>query len=113
MDNPLKIVNDKLESLTIKSGKGKTSFDKKSIAKKTTYINKLKGFRIDNLLFDEKYLRGARIPANYSLEVKYDDGTSLILHAHKEDDKYIAQIQGKPEVFQISKNIFENIFEKF
>jgi len=109
IDNPLEINKDKLESIKIKAKEKAVDLDKDRISLNTDYINELSRFSVEKILFT-KILKAP----DYSIEVKKDDGTSLVLYAkiEKAGDKeeYISQLSGYNTIFSINKNIFDKLF---
>jgi hypothetical protein len=111
IDNPLRIDKDKLQVLTIKAGESVITLNKDLLEKNGTYIDKLKKFSVEKMLFAEKYSAGLQTPVQYLLKIERKEANPLVLNVQKEDDNtYIAQVEAKADVFLISKNVFENIF---
>lgn len=112
VDNPLRIDKDKLKALIITSGEKTITLDKKLIEQNTDYINGLKEFSIEAMLFEKKYAKGLNPPINYSLKIE-QEGQDMILDVEKEEEnRFIAKLQERPGVFTISKNTFQKIFEE-
>ncbi|MFH1577749.1 MAG: DUF4340 domain-containing protein [Candidatus Omnitrophota bacterium] len=108
IDNPLRVNKDKIESITIKSDKEVITLDKDLIGKNQNYINNLMKFAVEKMLFDSK---GVMPPIKYSLVLTRDNQSISTLNLKKQtEDKFIAQLDGKPDVFSISKAVFDKVF---
>jgi len=111
IENPLRVDKDKVQSITVIADNKRIIIDKELIEKNIDYINKLKTFAVEKLLFDEKYAKGIESPAPYSLKIAMKDGVTLTLDVKKEEGgRYVGQVSERPGVFVINKNIFEKVF---
>lgn len=111
--NPLGVDKDKLKLIEIKSDKKFITLDKDLIEKNVDYIDRVKKFWVEKMLFDEKYSSGIRGAIKYSLRIVKDDNSELVLKAKKESDvRFIAQLSGHNDVFMITSAVFEDLFKK-
>jgi hypothetical protein len=102
---------DKVQSITVVFDNKSIIIDKDLIEKNIDYINKLKTFAVEELLFDEKYAKGIEPPGPYSLKMAMKDGATLTLDVKKEEGgRYVGRVSERPGVFVINKNIFEKVF---
>jgi len=111
IENPLRVDKDKVQSITVVFDNKSIIIDKDLIEKNIDYINKLKTFAVEELLFDEKYAKGIEPPGPYSLKMAMKDGATLTLDVKKEEGgRYVGRVSERPGVFVINKNIFEKVF---
>jgi len=112
IDNPLRIDADKLQLLTVKSAEKTIVLDKNTIAKNADYIDKIKKFQVEKMLFAEKTQGSLKTPSEYSIEIEKQNGDIVAIDIEKaKDGIFLAQLRGTPEIFTISKNVFDKIFE--
>ncbi len=95
IDNPLRIDKDTLQSLEITADNEKITLNKELIEKNTDYLDKIKQFSVQKLLFAERYSAGLKIPTPYSLVIAGKTKEPIVLDVSKtEDNQYIAQLRG-------------------
>ncbi|MFH0731687.1 MAG: DUF4340 domain-containing protein [Candidatus Omnitrophota bacterium] len=111
IDNPLKINKDNLKSVSVSAENEVYKLDEALVQKNTSYIDKLKGFEVEKILFNENYADASKDMLAYSFEIENKDATTLAIDVVKKGETYIARLRGKDAVFSIRKGIFSNIFE--
>ncbi|MFH1867514.1 MAG: DUF4340 domain-containing protein [Candidatus Omnitrophota bacterium] len=113
VDNPLRISKGELKSIKIKSTGETADLDEKLIDKNAKYIKRIEGLYIEAVALDKKYAKGIKGSAKNIVDIKKKDASSIKLYGKREDDKFLIQVEGRPEVFHVSKPAFEGIFEPF
>ncbi|MBN1871284.1 MAG: DUF4340 domain-containing protein [Candidatus Omnitrophica bacterium] len=111
IDNPLRIDVETLEGVRIKSGGEVFTLGKDAITEDAEYVKVIEKFEVKNLVFDKEYANGLTGPVDNSLTLTRKGGEELTVLVKKIDsDTYYAQIQGKPDVFAMSGELFESLF---
>lgn len=116
-DNPFQVEADKVEKLVVRTGK--VQFSVKPKEKKwqglEDYLNDLKNFKVERLLFDAAERKKVESPGNFWLEVQREGGPlqtldagALVSEAKKE---YAALKRNTSQPFAISESIFKQLFE--
>ncbi|MFH1479144.1 MAG: DUF4340 domain-containing protein [Candidatus Omnitrophota bacterium] len=112
IDNPLRMDKDKIESIDIKAKDRAISIKKELLDKNTSYINKLKRFEIENIVFDDKYAKSFKSKPDHYITIKRDD-SAITLEAVKleDEDIILGKISGKDTIFKMTKSVFERVFD--
>jgi len=113
IDNPLRIGKDNLRSISLTSKRKKVELTKDMIGKNPAYLDKLKKFSVEKVVFDDRYPQALKHHPPYSLKIEKEDGTTLVINGSEgEDGTFVVQIKARPEVFRIKKEVFEGIFNR-
>lgn len=116
-DNPFKVEAGKIEKLVVRAGKAQLSFKPKE--KKwqglENYLNDLKNFKVERLLFDAEEQKKVSSPGGFWIEIQREgeplqtlDAGALISQASKE---YAALKRNTFQPFAISESVFKQLFE--
>ncbi|MBN1689114.1 MAG: DUF4340 domain-containing protein [Candidatus Omnitrophica bacterium] len=114
--NPLGVEADKVEKLSLKVDKKEKvfSFEEEKSEEMKTYLNGLKDFKVERLLFDIKEKSGVKSPGDAWLEIQIKDKPLALIDVtqKKDDDKeYFAVMRGNTHPFVISKTTYEKLFK--
>jgi len=111
IDNPLRIEKDNVETVAISTPAKSIVLNKDLIGKNTDYINKLKTFSVEKMAYGDKYASGMPISPQYSLKVSYKDGSVEVRAAKDGAGAFLCEASGGPELFFITKPVFDSLFE--
>lgn len=115
-DDPLQVEPDHVEKLVVHAGKQEFSFEpkQKTWEALTNYLNDLKTFRVDRLIFDEKEKKLVKPRGKNWIEIQLEGKVPQILDVgepiSKDSSMYAAVIRDSDHPFAIDDSVFQKFF---
>ena len=117
MDDPLAVNPDRTSELVIHADTTELQFkpQEKKQDSVTQYMDKMKSFRVERLLFDPAEAKKVRAGGSYWLKLHREGGVPVIIDVGEpltaDKKEYAVQKRGDAQAFAISATAFKNFFQ--